>query len=565
MSQLTEKRIGELLAKKFFVPSYQRGYRWEENQVNDLLDDIWFFIEKPSKKDHEWYCLQPIVVKKEGEQYELLDGQQRLTTIFLILKHLERFIESDVKNFELDFKTRNNDITNSKEFLRIIEVKSLDEANENIDYFHIYKAYTTIVEWFREKANNGYISISSKFATPFLESTKVIWYEIDENQDEIEIFTRLNMGKIPLTNAELIKALFLNVSNYSELDPKEIKLVQLEIATEWDRIEYALQNNEFWYFITNNKFEFATRIELIFRLVALLDGDLNKNDDYATFRYFSEKFKNKSVKEIKFNWGLIKRVFQTIEEWFNDRELYHKIGFLIATSENLNDLLRICQGKRKGEFKSILNLKIIEKIKCDGIENLKYGQSVTKNVLLLHNIQTMLNNEDETSKFPFDRYVTENWDIEHIHAIATKVSVKRENQISWLKQNYTPTQVHLQFDTHKKIQDAIDKNIEFLESDFQAIIEFVLGDDDNSIRNLCLLDRGTNRSYKNDSFKQKRVKIIENEKKGTFIPICTKNVFMKYYSNEVSDLEIWNEKDRDSYLADIVNVLGQLENKNSNN
>jgi hypothetical protein len=562
MSQLTEKRIGELLSKKFLVPSYQRGYRWEENQVKDLLDDIWSFIEKPSKKDHEWYCLQPIVVKKQGEQFELLDGQQRLTTIFLILKHLERFIESDVKNFELDFKTRNNDVTNSKEFLRIIEVKSLDEANENIDYFHIYKAYTTIVEWFREKANNGYISISSKFATPFLESTKVIWYEIDVNQDEIEIFTRLNMGKIPLTNAELIKALFLNISNYSELDPKEIKLVQLEIATEWDRIEYALQNNELWYFITNNKFEFATRIELIFRLVALMDDDLNRNDDYATFRYFSEKFKNRSVKEIEFNWGQIKRVFQTIEEWFNDRELYHKIGFLIATSENLNDLLRIGQGKRKGEFKSILNVKIIEKSKCDSIENLKYGQSVTKNVLLLHNIQTMLNNEDETSRFPFDRYVTENWDIEHIHAIATKVSVKRENQISWLKQNYTPTQVHLQFDTHQKIQEAIDKNIEFLESDFQAIIEFVLGDDDNSIRNLCLLDRATNRSYKNDSFKQKRFKIIENEKKGTFIPICTKNVFMKYYSNEVGDLEIWNEKDRDSYLADIVNVLNQLKNSN---
>jgi len=70
-----------------------------------------------------------------------------------------------------------------------------------------------------------------------------------------------------------------------------------------------------------------------------------------------------------------------------------------------------------------------------------------------------------------------------------------------------------------------------------------------------LLDRGTNRSYKNDSFKNKRNKIIENEKNGTFIPVCTRNVFMKYYSKELKDLEIWNENDRADYLDDLKRVV----------
>ncbi|NCA22523.1 MAG: DUF1524 domain-containing protein, partial [Crocinitomicaceae bacterium] len=93
--------------------------------------------------------------------------------------------------------------------------------------------------------------------------------------------------------------------------------------------------------------------------------------------------------------------------------------------------------------------------------------------------------------------------------------------------------------------------------EFDELINYVLGEEDNSLRNLCLLDRGTNRSYKNDSFKQKRHKIIEREIDGTFIPICTKNVFMKYYSIDAKDIEIWNENDRQSYFGKIQKVINQ--------
>lgn len=560
MSCLTEKTIGELLENKFFIPSYQRGYRWTERQVEDLLNDVWDFITKTGKKDNEWYCLQPVVVKKTNNHYEVLDGQQRLTTIFLILKHLERFIESERKSFEIEYETRNTESSNSKLFLQSIDLKNEKESKENIDYFHIFQAYQKIKEWFQTKANQGYNSISSKFVTPFLESTKVIWYEVSSEKDAIEIFTRINMGKIPLTNAELIKALFLNSSNFPDSDTEEIRLRQLEIASEWDRMEYSLQNDEFWYFINNSDNELPTRIEFLFNIMKNIDGVKNGNDQYSTFRFFSEKFKSKSKDEIDTNWKEIKRIFQTIEEWFTDRELYHKIGFLISANSDITELLKEVKNKQKQEFRKLLDIKIAEKVECENLEELEYGKhsDLIRKILLLHNIQTMLNNKNETIRFPFERYKKEKWDIEHIHAIATKVKVKSEDQKTWLIKNFVKTEQHTNLELNSQIENAINeinKNNQIAEDDFQSIVEYVLGDDDNTIRNLCLLDRGTNRSYKNDSFKNKRNKIIENEKNGTFIPVCTRNVFMKYYSKEPKDFEIWNENDRTDYLDDLKRVV----------
>lgn len=63
----------------FFVPSYQRGFRWGEYEVLRLLNDVY----SNGKKN---YCLQPVVVRKKGDFYELIDGQQRLTTLYLIYR-----------------------------------------------------------------------------------------------------------------------------------------------------------------------------------------------------------------------------------------------------------------------------------------------------------------------------------------------------------------------------------------------------------------------------------------------------------------------------------------------
>jgi uncharacterized protein with ParB-like and HNH nuclease domain len=549
-NNISIKAIGELLNYNFLIPSYQRGYRWTKQQVKDLLNDINEFSPKeiPNTNEKTWYCLQPIVVKQNDEnEWSVIDGQQRLTTTFLILHYLNQGYTANrqKKLFGLNYETREN----SADYLR--NELNDEKINEtNIDYYFISTAYKTICDWFK---NKGEQFDANTFESKFNFSTKVIWYETSTIDDSIDIFTRINSGKIPLTNAELIKALFLNSSNFAKADTEKLRLKQLEIASEWDRIEYALQDESLWYFINKNENNLATRIEFI---INLMSGKGEKHDEYYTFRYFSEKFRNKSEAEINDNWKEIKTYFQTLEEWYLDRELYHKIGYLIAVGLEIKNIIKEKNEKSKAEFSKWINQEIETKLKNVNLEEVAYNGRYVREILLLHNIQTMLNNKNETNRFPFDRYKKESWDVEHIHAIATEIKVKTENQIEWLLNNFIKTDNHQNEELNKRIEfiksgNTVDEN------EFEDIIDYVLGEEDNSLRNLCLLDSGTNRSYKNDSFKEKRKKIIKREIEGTFIPICTKNVFMKYYSTDFKDLEVWNDRDRTSYFNDIQKIISQ--------
>ena len=92
--------IADLLDGKhhFVIPSFQRGYRWEEKQVTDLLEDIKQFANDDNVKSDS-YFLQPVVVKACNyngmDAYEVLDGQQRLTTMLLLLKRLMKRLGED--------------------------------------------------------------------------------------------------------------------------------------------------------------------------------------------------------------------------------------------------------------------------------------------------------------------------------------------------------------------------------------------------------------------------------------------------------------------------------------
>ena len=80
-------------------------------------------------------------------------------------------------------------------------------------------------------------------------------------------------------------------------------------------------------------------------------------------------------------------------------------------------------------------------------------------------------------------------------------------------------------------------------------------DTDESLGNLTLLDRSTNRSYKNSVFPIKRARIIALDKQATFVPLCTKNVFLKYYSKQVDKMLYWGTKDSQDHQAAMVDML----------
>lgn len=547
---------------KYFIPSYQRGYRWTEIEVRDLLNDIMEFSER-RKDENEWYCLQPLIVKEikeEGEfkHWEIIDGQQRLTTIFLILKYL-----GCKSKFTLSYETRKK----SQEFLEKVTLKQEENKITNIDFEHIYGAYKKIDEWFKQQDENR----KEQFKKFFITQTKVIWYCIDDSENAIDVFTRINSGKIPLTNAELIKGLFLNSSNFKTEDLEKIRLIQLGIANEWDNIEYALHDESLWWFINKSRNDLSTRIEFVFKLfVELNNKNVNLDDHYAIFRYFYEEFKKGSdIKEI---WLKIKNIFQTFEEWYQDKKLYHKIGYLITFGKRIKEIIRLKEGRNKEEFlkkiddeiRDILHIKeqgnnnliALNKEKLEDLvyEDNNVKRELLRKILLLHNIQTILANDNELSRFPFEKYKKENWDIEHIHAKATSI-IDIETQKNWIRDNFIEEEGCDEFIHRLENKESFETiSNEILLSQYGDNEGYDLRDIDN-IANLCLLSDTINRSIKNNGFKMKRKDIIESEKQGMFIPICTRNVFLKYYTENVHGLESWTVKDRLNYRQDIIDKL----------
>ena len=540
------KPINDLLGYSFFIPSYQRGYRWTKQQVTDLLEDINEFSPKEITDSNEktWYCLQPIVVKQLDEKWEVIDGQQRLTTIFLILHYLNQRYTEDGRSklFELEYETRKGSVQYLKN-----ELGKIEEDSKNIDYFHISVAYQTIKNWFKEK------KVEKSFELKFNESTKIIWYETADT-DSIDIFTRINMGKIPLTNAELIKALFLNSSNFNNSkDSDKTRLKQLEIATEWDRMEYALQDDAFWYFLNENENKLATRIEFIFDLMVN-----EKEDEYSTFRFFNKKFQNKSESKINENWQEIKKYFQTLEEWFNDRELYHKIGFLVTTGTNITSIIKEKKDKTKTEFRCYINGAISKIARKKDIDKLEYGsdnQQLIK-ILLLHNIITTLDSEDKSLRFPFDKYKNKKnggWSLEHIHAQNSESITEIDDFEAWLKdidKNIFTDEIKTKINDFEK-----EKTKEKIPLILSCISDFFGEIDLHSIENIALLAKNDNSKLNNGLFPVKRKRIIELEKNGAFVPIATKKVFQKYYDGCTTQLSKWEESDKSAYLKNIEETL----------
>jgi uncharacterized protein with ParB-like and HNH nuclease domain len=250
---INTKTIGKLKDHHFFVPSYQRGYRWTEYEVEALLDDVNEFLTEGDKQ----YCIQPLIVKKRGDSFEVVDGQQRLTTIYIFMKIASQEIRSAIPPYELEYETR----TDSAEFLQSLSDDSIKDSDRNIDFYHIAAAYDVINEWL-DKQDDKSVAIQ-KMNTKIRESVFFIWYEIPDNSDPIAMFTKVNLGKIPLTGAELIKALLLNKDNFNEDSYKR----QTEISIAWDRIEQGLHDDSFWYFL-NEKEQSGTRIDMLFELLA---------------------------------------------------------------------------------------------------------------------------------------------------------------------------------------------------------------------------------------------------------------------------------------------------------
>ena len=558
--------------------------------VKRLLNDIY-------DNGTNRYCLQPVVVtKKTDGSYELIDGQQRLTSLFIILKYIKTLLPSAKIGFSLNYDTRSG----SAEFLKNI---GTNRNNEFIDFFYMSQAYETVVAWFNEK--NDSLLAAVNLYKYLGENVYIIWYEVqhegmDEEkvkQESINLFTRLNIGKIPLTSSELVKAMFLRG------DKKENEALrrerQLELALQWDNIERQLHNETLWHFLTNQEGKkYQTRIDLILDMVAETNKD--SRDKYSTFFYFDQlrndpenlkgKWKrifggdesllgDKPNRPLEMIWDIISQTFLILKDWFENHELYHKIGYLIAADAmTLKDIFQLAQGKTKPLFVQELDNAIKKSIKLKGEDAnyayLRYGSNnhEIKRLLLLFNVISVLKSDAETQWFPFDKYkATENgkpvWSLEHIHAQQSE-GLKTEKQWKEWVDLHIPSIKRLQDREGKDLSELIEKmerakngitKKEFDEMN-QEVYELLSPKGNNeymhTIANLALLKTDDNAALNNSVFAVKRDIIIERDKNGCFIPFCTRKVFFKYYTpSDDHQILFWGKEDREAYIDAINKTL----------
>ena len=133
-----------------------------------------------------------------------------------------------------------------------------------------------------------------------------------------------------------------------------------------------------------------------------------------------------------------------------------------------------------------------------------------------------------------------------------KITTELSKQFEDIGDSETIQEIEL-FITDKVAPNIISEDM-FLE--FCCRITDRYGDfDENGIGNLTLLDAETNRSYHNALYPVKRMKIIERDKGDVFVPVCTKNVFLKMYSTNFSNMMAWTKDDANDYLNEMKKVL----------
>ncbi|MEX2441962.1 MAG: DUF262 domain-containing protein [Alkalispirochaeta sp.] len=562
---------------RFFIPDYQRGFRWSPLQVKQLLDDIREFTQRRNPQPEEFYCLQPLVIKARPDvaDYEVVDGQQRLTTLLLIMRHMnERLTEPYRKTlFRLDYKTRQS-------LAAFLESPSEEAANDNVDFYHLFHAIETIKAWFAERESEV-----GDIESALLNKTKVIWFQLAESDNPVEAFTRLNVGKIPLTNDELIRALFLRRSGPDEKDATNL---QLRIAYEWDQLEKALQSDAFWYFLSNQPGKSENRIGLLFDLVARTDGVLPgaESDAYGIFYTFNQHL-NTDGATPEDEWQKIKQLYLLLEEWFEDRVLYHMVGFLVSQGMPIIEIQSLSADCTKSAFVQHLRKEIfrraigeempdptdraaVRECVANRLEELTYlsYRDTIRALLLLFNLATLLQNRRSNLRFQFDSFKSERWDIEHIRSVTDDRPERHHERRHWLENSLGYLESK---DAEEELREEIRGFLELSQVEaanqvfdplYKRVLEYFHetngGEAEHGISNLTLLDESTNRSYKNAVFAVKRQRLLDLDQSGIFVPLCTRNVFLKCYNPQVDNVIFWGEDDRNGYLSAVTDVLADF-------
>ena len=474
MNTLEIKHVADLLDMHFHIPAYQRGYRWESKHVEALLDDLYAFSVQMSEgnKAGKFYCIQPLAVvvnkqlsTKDEIVYDVIDGQQRLTTLYLILSYLQdarKYLCSghlSTAIFSLKYESRDSDFFDNEEFKK----SNIKDAVRNIDFFYMTRAYKAIEEWFIKKqiapALILEVLIPKKYKMTMgleeedLKETKAsndkendvrfIWYEVpsEDNTESIEVFSQVNYGQTPLTATELVKALLFQCDIYTK-DKSLMHEIAFRRSCEWDIMEKQLQDPFMWSMYMSDEIYFASHITLVLLLVsnklyAELQGkyqNLKINKDSKDFiyqvcsKYLGTNKEGDYAKNVEKVWKKIQTTYTALYNWYKNPDTYHLIGLLIWLKEYkaknfdsdkrfmlIESMMNEYSIKSKDEFVCYLKQQIASIIHIDkniktkegvipwGLDHINYNDNAPQliSILVLFNVEDVRTKQDESARFPF--------------------------------------------------------------------------------------------------------------------------------------------------------------------
>lgn len=628
-SEPIEMPVSELLTGnyQFSIPSYQRGYRWESTeaggedeqeakQVDDLLNDLTYFVtSNPHKKAN--YYLQPLMVKPRlladgSYEWDVLDGQQRLTTMLLVLKCLKERLYGGQQFglYELKYANRKQLDFNRITFDRASADYDFPMANENLDSYYVRKAKDRIERWYDNELSNN-PSLSDKFkemmfypdetrgvnSSPALRA-KFIWYNVQalqpgapqlngNRQHDIEVFNRLNRGKISLTDSELIKALFLLCIKVAPAYGSSL-LTPETLVRKWDDMGKKFQNEEFWNMIAPKGADYSNRLDLLFDFIK----DCSGNGKGSAYRFYYKKMHglltSPDINKVEELWTEVKQYFDTLCKWHENVHKHNFIGYLIENGEDLANIYSSPDLETK--IRKGLGLENV-----DEIDTLRYydneGYKKIRKVLLLFNVLTC---DKFGQKFPFNLYRDNTFDVEHVNSQTDNPIEKIDEKIAWVKQQAIPCLWidRNETDTNgiltsgaREARDLITEGVQFLRDvklnnnrdtgskfkGYRTAVEYYYASgnrntgmfEKDAIGNLALLNSSINREYKNALFPQKLRTLKRSDQEGVYIPLCTKYMFLKYYSNPQANVSAfsmmrWRQEDQDEYTEAIKESIRKI-------
>uniref|UniRef100_UPI004024F1E7 DUF262 domain-containing protein n=1 Tax=Prevotella sp. TaxID=59823 RepID=UPI004024F1E7 len=594
-----------LQGKTYSIPPYQRGYKWDTKDIERLLKDINEF--SPNEDLNLFYCLQNItlVESQDSKTFNVVDGQQRLTTLTVILSYLNEYelineklqynVRKETEEFLKEYIFKPNELKNIQNWEQFLENTSIKGKDYDYqDVFYLFNAYKAIQTWF-ETYPNSVTAMKDKI----LNHVKLI-VNLPKNIEEQELFENLNGKRVPLDGADLIRALIITRVAKKEIGDIDDSIKQnvlinerrVKIGLMLDRINHwwADENkkNYFHQFTKESKVpdeesisfnDVTYPINHLYKLYVLAYGEGVLDMEFFEKKVIEDGF----LDELQ----LLQR---TMENWCNDKELYHLILFTsIYAREKIKEepvlsfkeLLHQWKKLYRKDFIRFLKKRIAstevfndlinqterckeENEKTAFLENWYDNKLITVSVLL--DIISILSSN--STCLPARHFKAYKEDLEHIFPqtpVGDRIKDKiKQTQI--LKEYIDIINQSLSEEEKININDC---DIDWENQSWKDDIKFRINNriekviPVNSLGNMCVLHESVNRGYGNDFFLEKRIDIMRKSQEGFFIRPHVYDAFNKIFlerHDESIDMKMMNRWDRSDILARREYIIKRISN-----